>query len=208
VKRDGVVVGGSELGTAIPVDPGEHVVEATAPGKKPWKTSAKVAAGAGEQKVTVGPLEVDPAAAQAAATPPAPAPAGTPAAQAGTASADAGEKKPSMQKTLGFVALGAGVIGLGVGAVTGVMAMSKNKSSTDACPNDGPCASPDAVDANGSAKSLATISTVGFIAGGVLAAAGAVLVISAPSGSPKTGKMQFVPTAGAGSAGLAAFGVF
>src|SRR5262249_4314765 len=36
VRRDGSPVGSSEFGTAIPVDPGDHAIDATAPGKKPW----------------------------------------------------------------------------------------------------------------------------------------------------------------------------
>jgi hypothetical protein len=87
------------------------------------------------------------------------------------------------------------------------MAMTKNKSSTDACPKDGACGSADAIDANKSAKDLATISTIGFIAGGVCATAGAILVLTAPS-TAKSGGLRVVPTAGVGSAGLSAFGSF
>jgi hypothetical protein len=195
------------------VDPGEHVVEATAPGKKPWKTTTKVPTGTGEQKVSVGPLVAEPV-----AVTPTPAPPPTPAPANGSATgSDVRPKKgSSAQKTIGYVALGVGVVGLGVGAVTGIMAMSKNKQSTDACPNDGACGSKDALDANKSAKDLGTISTIGFIAGGVCAATGLVLVLtgsgsSAQSASstsaPKTG-IRIVPTAGASSAGLTAFGVF
>jgi hypothetical protein len=106
------------------------------------------------------------------------------------------------------VVLGVGAVALGVGVVTGVMAMSKNKSSTDQCPNDGACASKDAVDANSSAKTLGTISTIGFIAGGVGLAAGAILLATAPSSPPKTGRVRFVPTAGPAGAGFSAIGVF
>src|SRR5262249_41226110 len=37
VTRDGVAIDHAAFGTAVPVDPGKHVVEATAPGKKGWK---------------------------------------------------------------------------------------------------------------------------------------------------------------------------
>src|SRR5262249_48586156 len=37
VRRDGVVVGEGQWGTALPVDPGVHRFEARAPGKKDWE---------------------------------------------------------------------------------------------------------------------------------------------------------------------------
>lgn len=204
VRRDGQTISASELGTPIPVDPGDHVIEAQAPGRKPSKGTAKVAPAPGEQKFTVTALEVEDKPPVAAATTPTTTPAAT-----------ASDKPPpqhsgggSGQKTAAFVALGLGAAGLVVGGVTGVMALSKNKTATDACPNDGACASQAAVDANSSAKSLATISTVGFIVGGVGVAAGAILFATAPSGAPKTGALHLVPTAGPTGAGLAAFGTF
>ncbi len=202
VRRDGQALSASELGAPIPVDPGDHAIEASAPNKKPWKSTAKVATTPGEQKFSVGPLEAE-AKAPVAVTP-------TPAST--TPPVKVAEDKPppasgSGRKTAAFVALGIGGAGLIVGGVTGVMALSKNKTANDACPNDGACASKDAVDANSSAKSLATISTVGFIVGGVGVAAGAVLLLTAPS-APKTGSIHVVPTAGPTGGGLAAFGTF
>ena len=46
VTRDGVAIDETVWGTAIPVDPGAHVVEATAPGKKPFSSRVDVAEGA------------------------------------------------------------------------------------------------------------------------------------------------------------------
>ena len=84
---------------------------------------------------------------------------------------------------MGFVVGGIGVAGLAVGAVTGLIAIGKNSDSKQACPNDGACASRDAVDAADSARQFGTISTIAFIAGGVGAALGTVLVLTAPSSS-------------------------
>jgi len=202
VRRDGNVVGASELGTSIPVDPGDHTVEATAPGKKPWKTTAKAASGGGEQRVSVGPLEAEiatigPVKAPASIDPPI------------TSTSEVPLTKSSPQKTIGYVTIGVAAAGFGVGAATGVMAMSKNKSSTDACPNDGACSNREAVDANKSARDLGTISTVAFIVGGVGLAAGAILVLTAPaSAAPKTGGVRIVPSGGPEGAGLTALGVF
>src|SRR5262245_58649864 len=111
IKRDGSPVGSSEYGSAIPVDPGEHAVEASAPGKKPWKTSAKIAPGPGETKVNVVPLENE---AQATTPPPttSPTPPTTPEPTPVTAEVST---KGSGQKTIGFVVLGVGAVGLAVG---------------------------------------------------------------------------------------------
>ena len=45
VKRDGVDVGQATWGVDVPVDPGEHVVTAKAPGKKDWTRRVKIEAG-------------------------------------------------------------------------------------------------------------------------------------------------------------------
>jgi hypothetical protein len=57
VKRNGVALGRAAWGTAIPVDPGEHVVRATAPGKAPWSSAIRVDAPSGAAEVSVPPLE-------------------------------------------------------------------------------------------------------------------------------------------------------
>lgn len=193
VKRDGQPVVQSELGAAIPVDPGSHIIEATAPGKKKWVTTVKVAAGGTTERVTVPPLEFEAtvtqpkSVAQSTAPPP----------------AEADKSDGSGQRTLGLVLGGVGIVGLAVGGVTGIMAMGKNSDSTNLCPNDGACASPDAVDANKSARDLGTVSTIGFIAGGTLVAAGAVLFFTAPSGSSKSrARVRVTPIAGGASVGV------
>ncbi|MFT3767790.1 MAG: hypothetical protein QM820_20230 [Minicystis sp.] len=68
------------------------------------------------------------------------------------------------------------------GAVTGGLALSKHAALLETCP-DGHCPkgseaqNQSAVD---SYKTMGAISTVGFIAGGVLAATGVILVVTAP----------------------------
>lgn len=85
----------------------------------------------------------------------------------------------------GAVVLGVGVVGLGVGAATGLVALGESGEVDDACPG-GVCPSgvaPGAHDAQlEDARTMADVSTVAFIAGGVLSAAGIVLIVVRPFG--------------------------
>jgi len=80
----------------------------------------------------------------------------------------------------GVVVLGAGVVGLGIGGVTGAMALSETSTIEEGC--DGThCLKSDS-DRGDRASTLAAISTVGFIAGGALATAGVLLLVVRPGG--------------------------
>ena len=89
--------------------------------------------------------------------------------------ADAGSPS-STWKTAGWVLGGVGIIGLGVGTVFGVVALG-NKSSD--CPTASTCKD----GSLGGLRSEAHVSDIGLIAGGVLLASGAALVLFAPSGT-------------------------
>ena len=102
--------------------------------------------------------------------------AAAPAAAApGAAPADSGGSS-SPWKTVGWVLGGAGIVGLGIGTVFGVMAMSDDSSAHCNASNQcqpGPLSS---------ARSAALVADVGIIAGGVLLAGGAGLLLFGPSG--------------------------
>ncbi|MGO8992583.1 MAG: tetratricopeptide repeat protein [Polyangiaceae bacterium] len=189
------------LGVKRPVDPGEHVVKATGDGWQPSETKFTVA-DAGNANANLTLLKV-PGSSAAAATP---APAGqpAPAASGGTASADTGttSSSGSTQRTVGIVGIAAGVVGLGVGAVTGILAIGKHSTLSTECP-DGTCSSAQSQSDLSSYHSIGMVSTIGFVAGGVLAAGGAVIFLTAPHGqsaAPKTG-VWITPFVGPGSVG-------
>lgn len=79
-----------------------------------------------------------------------------------------------------IIAFGVGAAGFGVGGVTGIMALSQIGDIKDQCTGN-VCPKSLEGDAN-SAGTLADISTVGFIVGGVGAAAGIVLLVLRPGG--------------------------
>jgi hypothetical protein len=175
------------LGVKRAANPGTHVVRASAEGYKP--AEARVTVTEGGTATANLTLENDPNAAAAAATGPA-APVTGPAAPAGGVSAPPAESEGggSSVKTIGIVLMGVGAAGLAAGAITGIMAMGKHSSLSDECP-DGKCAEDKQSDIDGY-KTLGTVSTVGFIAGGVLAAGGAVLFFTAPKEGSRSASLE------------------
>jgi hypothetical protein len=104
--------------------------------------------------------------------------------------------------------MGIGAAGLVTGVITGIIAMGDHSSLMDNVCAKGPCGQSDLTSYQSSTSSyqtMGTISTIGFIAGGVLAAGGAILFFTAPSGSASsTGEGAHVaPYVGLGHAGLA-----
>jgi hypothetical protein len=90
-------------------------------------------------------------------------------------------------RILGLSGLGIGAVGLGVGTITGLVAMGKKTdlSANDECGPDLNCPLARHGDAE-NYNTLRNVSTVGFVAGGVFAAAGAVLFVMSSSGAAKT----------------------
>jgi hypothetical protein len=69
VKRDGSPQGRGAWGVSIPVDPGVHVIEAVAPGRRRWVQSIELAKAGADVTVTVAPLELGAEAAGPPVTP-------------------------------------------------------------------------------------------------------------------------------------------
>lgn len=198
VRRDGADVGSSEWGLAIPVDPGQHQIEATAPGRKPWKTTVQVGKTREAIPVTVPALEPNPEATKPTTQEP---PARTVVAPPPPPAEDAAVG--SGQRTVGLVIAGVGVVGLGVGAVFGLQAMgSKGDAKDRGCASDlVTCPTQEGLDAVDSARSRATISTIGIIAGGVLVVGGGVLFLTSPKARSSTAATRGVTTWRVGSVG-------
>jgi hypothetical protein len=114
---------------------------------------------------------------------------GTVAAGDGAGTTSPASDKPSdgsTQRTLGIVAGGIGLVGVGLGTFMGLKASSSwsdAKKECQAFPNQ---CSPKGISLKKDASSQATLSTVGFIVGGVGLAAGAVLFFTAGSGKAET----------------------
>jgi len=177
VRRDGVALQEAELGSPIPVDPGEHVVEAVAPGKQAWSSKVQVTGDAAKVSVEIPKLQAAGDQAQPATTTATPAVATTPENTPPTSDKPSG----SAQRTTGLVFGGVGVVGIGLGAFFGLQASSKWSDAKKKCSDYPYGCSADATDLRSSAHSAGTVSTVAFVAGGALLATGVVLYLTAPT---------------------------
>jgi hypothetical protein len=166
VKRDGVAVDAAVFGVALAVDAGDHVIEASAPGKEPWKGSVHVAGDAAKASIEIPALTDAPAARSPDEAAPSPARA-------------KGDQSQGLsgRKIGAIVVASAGVVSVGIGSVFGIMAIGKKNDSEASC-NVGGVANacyPEGAPARHDAAVDATISTVLFAAGGALVVGGVVL---------------------------------
>jgi len=177
---DGVEMGVDNLGTPVDVDPRELEVTVTPRTGEPSTTTIELAEGATEElRIKLNPAPVDTGPEEV--------------------DAEGGSIVP------GAVVLGVGVVGVGVGVVTGLMALGKSSDLNDACPEN-PCPTENQ-SLKDDAETFSTVSTISFIAGGVLVAAGITLLVIQPGGGSDEAdsaslEVQLHPT------GLSAFGRF
>ena len=181
VVRDGVALGSASFGVPLPVNPGSHTLVVRAKGVEDAPTTVTLAEA--ESKTvqlklgTPKPVDVAP---PVAVVPPGGKPADEPS--KGTSS-------------IAYVGFGVAAVGLGVGMITGVLALGAASEAKDECPN-GVCSSPQAKDDAESGKTMGTISTIGFIVAGVGAAIGVYgLVWGTPKSSASVG-LSVGPTGG------------
>ena len=169
IMIDGEVV---PLDVAATKDPGGHDVRITIRGREPF--TERVVLVEGEHRVLelAAPERSAPVAPVSTSASPVPAspPLAAPTSGGG-------------QRTLGFVLGGVGLAGVAVGAVFGFVTISQKKNLENQCPRYPECptaALAAAHDADDSARRSATVSTVAFIGGAALLAAGVTLYLTAP----------------------------
>jgi hypothetical protein len=194
-------------GTALKVDPGSHAFTFSAAGQTPVTKNLVVVEGekGRRERIVIGSPEATPpggeptkAGQQSAETTAAPANGPQP----GALSTGASSSDGSTQRTLGLVAGGAGVVGIAVGSVFGLLASSSFNAQKSDCASLTQCKNyGQAVSDHDRTETDGTVSTVAFIAGGVLLAGGAVLFFTAPH-------VVVSPAVGYGTAGATVSGRF
>jgi hypothetical protein len=199
VTRDQIVVLPALLDTPVPVDPGKHVVVATAPGHKTWQTTVEITKEGQTLTVEIPALEVQPEAPVVGAAAPA--------------------SPEEARRTRLYIAMGvgaAGVVALGVGTVFSLGAKSSWDDSRSHCNALNEC-DDTGFSQVGDAQSKGTLATVLIGAGVAAVAAGAVLYFtapqveepepaSAPASQPTA--LRLVPVLGGGVTGLSLGGRF
>ncbi len=174
------------------------------------------------QTTTVAVFAVTVSARPAVAADPAPASSAptTPAPASAVVATDGTDPGPEASSSHGPIVLGvslgvAGLVGIGVGSVFGLLASSSwNNAKSDCGPsqNPGHCVTQNpsqATSDHDAAVTNADVSTVAFIAGGVLLTAGVtVLLTTLHHGGAKASEVAVAPAVGPGQAGLALRGSF
>ncbi|MBV9949522.1 MAG: hypothetical protein JOZ69_21950 [Myxococcales bacterium] len=184
-------------GTSVPVDPGEHRFVVSAPGFRAATRKAVVREGEAGRRLEVllvstsqpatlapeGPPQATPIAASPAPGADPGSPDGPPAPAQGVEASSAASAGPSPLAPIGVVVGGIGLTGILVGGVLGVLAKTTEDRAADQCPTHRNCSNV-ALDNAALANGDATFSTVAFVGGGVLLAAGAAMWLLAPRDGP------------------------
>jgi hypothetical protein len=196
VTIDGAPIGESSLGVKRPADPGRHEIRALAAGFHTAKKSIFLKEG---ETVNIA-FELEDA-------PPDAAPLNEE--ESGKVEV-ATVKDPVWRKPVTIGAFALGGAGILLGSITGVMAMGKHDTLARDCPGT-VCSGPQK-GVYDNYHTLGMISTIGFVAGGVSAGAGVVLLLvkpqtlvkqeSPPQDTPKQSSFQWSPFVGVGSAGV------
>ena len=195
VRIDGKPFADRLDGRAIVVDPGEHTFTFSVPGLGPVTRRLVLKEGEKErrERVVVGepaPRETTPAVIPSPVT----------------------RHSGHTQRVAGIVLTGVGVVGIAIGAVFGVMTIDDWSHSKSECASSTSCTSLGFARATADRQSAfraATVSNVGFIAGGAVLATGIALWLTAPSSTDDaTTAVRIAPSLGPGLAGLAVAGGF
>ena len=224
IRRDGALVADAVRGVPVPVDPGAHVISATAPGRRAWSTTIGLSPGkttvsviipfldeVGETELTFDPIPSSSAPARpddrAAPVLRGRRPLTLPLAR--SADSDVDPDRGSTQRSVGWVLGGAGIAGIAAGTIFALQANSTRSSIANTC--SAAVCSRDVSEHLDTMRAQATASNLFFL-GGIASLAGAAIVyFTAPSPQPaerSTASLQVVPSIVPGAAGLWATGRF
>jgi serine/threonine-protein kinase len=217
VSSNGSLIGSALLGAPMPIDPGDYLLMAKADGYENWSKRVVVTPGTPNTLVTVPTLVRKRASGTVSSQQPMPAPATMPplipTAQQQLPTSSELSDSGLRRRTIGYALGAVGVVGVGVGIGFGLAKEAKqsDRDSANACSKTSSCTALDKSKIDqltSEAKTRATVANVGFVAGGVALAAGAILVVTGwPKGRPSA-SAQVQPWIGDRSAGFVVGGVW
>lgn len=157
IDLDGQAIPRAAWGSRFPVDPGKHVVVASAPGKTAWRGEVGVEDTADQKTIEIPKLVDAPK-----QLPPVPRD-------------EVVRIDHPTRRVVGYVVAGVGVVGLGLGSYFGARAISAKSRSDDECV--GGCTATGS-DLSRDAVRYGNLSTVSFAAGFVAIGAGTYLLLT------------------------------
>lgn len=176
ILLDDVALERDALGSALATNPGDHLVVVKAPGREDAKFAVKLADG-DNQVLAIGPGAPPPP----PPPPPAPPKPAPPPKPADEGSAHLSLDSGSSRRTIGLVVGAVGVVGAGVGA--GFWAVGYRDRGR----------------LGFTADRQMLFGQISVISGGALLVTGAVLYLTAPSGSAQSARLPVMPTLAVGS---------
>jgi len=188
VTRDGEVVPASDLDREVPVDPGQHAIVASAPGREPWTTTVDIVRGR-SHVVAITPIGLSETARPVVAT------------RTTNEKPIAPRKDETWQRPAGYALGGIGLAAIALGAVSGFVAIGARSDAVAQCPDYPTACTANGTAANERSYDWATVSTIAFVGGALLTATGVVLIVTAPRAS-STAQVRVSP-AGAVTASIA-----
>ena len=192
VELDGLSIGPAALNTDLPVDPGDHVVQGSAPGRTALEYRFSAEAGPARQSIVIPELAREPSAPLeptltlgSERTPvPAPRAARTPEPPPQTPSPVHPSSKKGSHRSAAIPVLITGGLALAVGTVAGFHAISLKRAAQREC--SGEACSQRGLDLYSELHTSANISTVAFSVAIAALGTGTYLLLSAPTGSRGT----------------------
>jgi hypothetical protein len=171
-------------GSELPVDPGEHVLEASAPGKTSTRTRFSVRSSGTHQTVDVMPLAVAP-------------PSAAPQASEPTRAELEHVAALRTRRIASIVVGGLGLASLSVGGVFGLVAGDRNSEAKALCPQN-QCVDEstkrEAIDTRASANTAANVANVAGVAGALLIVVGSALFLTALPPTTRAARWRGAPT--------------
>jgi hypothetical protein len=190
---DGVPLEPSTLGAGVALDPGSHVIEAEAPGRKRFAETIVVSDEPGRYSVAIAlpadAVEVEPAVAKSQRE-----------------ATDTKRSSWSAQQSLALVVGGVGIAGVTAGTFLGLAVGSQMRRARALC-SDGSSGCPEeALSLQDQARGYSIASTIAFSAGTAAILGSVALWFTAPKPAerPRDARFRLVPNVGVGSASIQA----
>lgn len=210
IKRDELPIERETWGKALALDPGSYVIQAKAPGKKPWSKTIKVEATAKIVTVEVPVLEAEakPAIAPVAAVAVAPKPEPKPQPAPSPPQSD----RQGSKINYGILTLGGvGLVSLGLGTYSALKYKSHNDDAEAICPSSTDCTRDDIAAHDKAVDKASTARTWAYVGFGVgtLAVGGAIALFILDSKDDSKQAVRALPLVGErGELGAALTGSF